>query len=51
MVSKGLCSGCEVWEFTYLGDKLSVDGGCEAAVTDIARCGCVGSCCMAGDFL
>ena len=27
-----------VWEFTYLGDSVSADGGCEAAVTARARC-------------
>ena len=30
-----------VREFTYLGDKVSAVGGCEAAVTAIARCGWV----------
>ena len=43
-----------VQEFTYLGDRVSEDGGCEAAVTARTRCewakwGVV-SCCMAGDF-
>ena len=28
-------------EFTYLGDRLSASGGCEAAVTVITRCGWV----------
>ena len=42
--------------FTYLGNSLSADGVCEAAVTAIARCGwvwfreCV-SCYIEGDFL
>ena len=27
-----------VWEFTYLGDRLSAGGGCEAAVTTRSRC-------------
>ena len=45
-----------VQEFTYLGDRTSAVGGCEAAVTVRTRCGrdkvwkCV-SCCMAADFL
>ena len=26
-------------EFTYLGDRMSVGGGCEAAVTARTRCG------------
>ena len=30
-----------VKEFTYLGDRVSVDGGCEAAVTSRTRCGWV----------
>ena len=30
-----------VSEFTYLGDRVSASGGCEAAVTDRIRCGCV----------
>ena len=35
-----LCDDVEtVWEFTYLGDKVSAGGGCEAAVTAITRCG------------
>ena len=28
-----------VREFTYLGDRVSVGGGCEAAVTARTRCG------------
>ena len=27
-----------VSEFTYLGDRVSADGGCEAAVTARTRC-------------
>ena len=27
-----------VWEFTYLGDRVSAAGGCEAAVTARIRC-------------
>ena len=27
-----------VWEFTYLGDRVSAGGGCEAAVTVRTRC-------------
>ena len=30
-----------VWEFTYLGDRVSEGGGCEAAVTARTRCGLV----------
>ena len=30
-------------EFTYLGDRVSVGGGCEAAVTARTRCGWVKS--------
>ena len=30
-----------VREFTYLGDRVSVGGGCEAVVTAITRCGWV----------
>ena len=30
-----------VREFTYLGDRVSAGGGCEAAVTAITRCGWV----------
>ena len=26
-------------EFTYLGDRMSADGGCRAAVTARTRCG------------
>ena len=29
-----------VREFTYLGDRISEGGGCEAAVTSRTRCGC-----------
>ena len=29
------------WEFTYLGDRVSASGGCEAAVTARTRCGWV----------
>ena len=52
-----LCDEAEtVNEFTYLGDRVSADEGCEAAVTARTRCGwvklgCEVSCCMAGDFL
>ena len=28
-----------VWEFTYLGDRVSAGGGCEAAITARTRCG------------
>ena len=43
-------------ESTYLGDRVSAGGGCEAAVTARTRCGWVKfrecmSCCMAGDSL
>ena len=31
-----------VGEFTYLGDRVSAGGGCEAAVTARIRCGWVG---------
>ena len=47
-----LCHEVEtVREFTYLGDRVSAGGGCEAAVTAIKRCGWVKfmsvvSCCM-----
>ena len=27
-----------VWGFTYLGDRVSASGGCEATVTAITRC-------------
>ena len=30
-----------VKEFTYLGDRVSADGGCEVAVTVRIRCGLV----------
>ena len=30
-----------VRQFTYLGDRVSAGGGCEAAVTGRTRCGCV----------
>ena len=34
-----LCDGVETArEFTYLGDRVSAGGGCEAAVTARARC-------------
>ena len=37
-----LCHEVEaVREFTYLGDRVSVGGGCEAAVTARTRCGWV----------
>ena len=37
-----LCNEVEVvWEVTYLGDRVSAGGGCEAAVTARARCGWV----------
>ena len=36
------CDGVEaVRGFTYLGDRVSAGGGCEAAVTARARCGWV----------
>ena len=28
-----------VWKFTYLGDRVSTGGGCEAAGTARTRCG------------
>ena len=30
-----------VMKFTYLGERVSIGGGCEAAVTAITRCGWV----------
>ena len=37
-----LCDEVEtVREFAYLGERVSVGGGCEAAVTAITRCGWV----------
>ena len=37
-----MCDEVEtVGEFTYLGDKVSAGGGCEAVVTARARCGWV----------
>ena len=37
-----LCDEVEaVREFTYLGDRVSAGGGCEAAVTARTRCGWV----------
>ena len=37
-----LCDGVEtVCGFTYLGDRVSVGGGCEAAVTARTICGWV----------
>ena len=37
-----LCDEVEtVSEFTYLGDRVSAGGGCEAAVTARTRCGWV----------
>ena len=37
-----LCDEVEtVREFTYLGDRVSASGGCEAAVTARTRCGWV----------
>ena len=37
-----LCDEVEtVREFTYLGDRVSTGGGCEAAVTARTRCGWV----------
>ena len=37
-----LCDVVEtVREFTYLGDRVSASGGCEAVVTARKRCGCV----------
>ena len=37
-----LCDEVEtVWEFTYLGDRVSAGGGCVAAVTARTRCGWV----------
>ena len=44
-------------EFTYLGDRMSAGGGCEAAVTARTRCGwfklreSAVSFCMTGNFL
>ena len=36
---KKLCDEVEtVWQFTYLGDRVSVGGGYEAAVTSRTRC-------------
>ena len=49
-----LCDEVEsVIECTYLGDRMSAGGGCEAVVTARTRCGRVKfrECCMAGDFL
>ena len=45
-----------VQEFTYLGDRVSADGGCEAALTARTRCWWIkfrkcGGCCMIGNFL
>ena len=45
-----------VSEFTYIGDRVSPGGGCEAAVTARTRCGWVKfwECCellLAGGFL
>ena len=38
-----LCDEVEtVQEFSYLGDMVSVGGGCEAAVIARTRCGWVG---------
>ena len=35
-----LCDGVETTrEFTYLGDRVSAGGGCEAAVTARTSCG------------
>ena len=54
---KKLCDEVEtVREFTYLGDRVSAGGGCEAAVNARKICGWVkhmecGSCCMAVDLL
>ena len=37
-----LCDEVEtVMEFTYLGDRVSAGGGCEAVVTERTRCGWV----------
>ena len=34
-----LCCEVEtVWQFTYLGDRVSAGGGCEAAATARTRC-------------
>ena len=39
---ENLCDEVEtVSEFTYIGDRVSASGGCEAAVTAITRCGWV----------
>ena len=36
-----LCDDVETYlDITYLDDRVSVDGGCEAAVTARTRCGC-----------
>ena len=41
-LEENLCDEVEtVREFTYLGDRVSAGGGCEAAVTVRARCGWV----------
>ena len=45
-----------VQEFTYLGDRVSAGGGCEAAVIARTRCGWASlgsavSCSMVGDLL
>ena len=52
-----LCDEMEtVSEFTYLGDRVSAGGGCEAAVTARTRWGGEGlgivvSCWIAGGFI
>ena len=51
-----LCDEVEtVSEFTYLSDRVSAGGGCEAAVTVRTRCGLsflsAVRCCMAEYFL
>ena len=51
-----ICDELEtVRKFTYLGERVQADGGCDAAMTARRRCvgiglGSVVSCCMA-DFL
>ena len=37
-------------ELTYLGGRVSADGGCEATVTDRTSLWSAVSCCMAGYF-
>ena len=52
-----ICGDVEtVRESTYLGDRMTADGGSWAVVTARTRCGWLSlgsavSCCTAGDFL